>query len=130
MSKEDYLRPNKATQFGKDNQPSPEAKSAGKKRKRILKEIAEQLITGKSKKALESLADYLGIEVDEIDLKLAMHIKMIEKVLKEGDVRAYNSIMDRLEGKPKQAIDHTTKGEKIQDRQFEVKIIPPPGDNE
>ena len=126
MSKEDNLKPENGVKFGKDNQPSPEAKKTGRMRKRVLKEISEQLVTGDSKEALKNLADYLGIEVDEIDLKLAMHIKMIEKVLKEGDVRAYNSIMDRLEGKPKQAIDHTTKGEKIQERQFEVKIIPPP----
>jgi len=83
-------------------------------------------MVGKSKEALESLAKYLGLQVDEIDIELALHLKQIQKALNEGDTKAYNSVMDRLKGRPKQEIDHTTKGDKIQDKQFEVKIIPPP----
>lgn len=126
MSRESNLRPNKETQFTKDNQPSGKAKSEGKRRAKALKDVCSQLVTGKSKEALESLAKYLGLEVDEIDIELALHLKQIQKALNEGDTKAYNSVMDRLKGRPKQEIDHTTKGEKIQDKQFEVKIIPPP----
>jgi len=126
MDRKDNLRPNKETQFTKDKQPSNKAKSEGKRRAKALKDVCSQLVTGKSKEALESLAKYLGLEVDEIDIELALHLKQIQKALNEGDTKAYNSVMDRLKGRPKQEIDHTTKGDKIQDKQFEVKIIPPP----
>lgn len=126
MANEEYLRPDKGVKFSKDNQPSGEAKKAGKRRAKALKDVCSQLVTGKSKEALESLAKYLGLEVDEIDIELALHLKQIQKALNEGDTKAYNSVMDRLKGRPKQEIDHTTKGDKIQDKQFEVKIIPPP----
>ena len=95
-------------QFTSDKQPTGAAKSAGKKRKRLLKDIGSQLVQGKSKDALSSLALYLGVEVDQIDIETAMHLKQIELAIKEGDTRAYNAVMDRLNGKPLQQVEDVT----------------------
>lgn len=108
MSKEDLKKGNKKTQFSKENQPSSEAKSNGHKRKALLKDISQQFISGDSKEALKELAQYLGIDVDNIDLETAMHLKQMERALKNGDTKAYNAIMDRILGKPKQTLDLNT----------------------
>lgn len=107
-------RGNKATQFTSDKQPSGEAKSEGHKRKLLLKEISEQLVSGEALNDLKPLARYLGVSENEIDIETLMHLRQIEKAIKEQDTRAYNAVMDRLKGKPEQSIDHTTKNEKIE----------------
>ncbi len=48
-----------------------------------------------------------GFSVAE-QLDLAQIIKA-----RKGDTKAYNAIMDRLEGKPTQAVDVTTDGDKV-----------------
>tara|TARA_R110002167_G_scaffold81296_2_gene222664 strand:+ start:1561 stop:1932 length:372 start_codon:yes stop_codon:yes gene_type:complete len=107
MAKEDLNKGNEDTQFTPNNQPSPEAKSKGKRKALLLKDIASKLITGESKTALEDLAKYLGVEVDSIDIETAMHLKQMEKAVKNGDTRAYNAVMDRIKGRPIQAIEVT-----------------------
>lgn len=104
MNDKNLKKGNKKTQFSSENQPSAKAKSEGIKKKYLLKDISNQLLQGDSKKAMESLAEYMGVDVDRIDVELAMHLKMMERALKEGDVKAYNSVMDRIKGKPVQAI--------------------------
>ena len=106
-------RGNKATQFTSDKQPSGKAKSEGHKRKLLLKEIAEQIVTGDALSDLKPLARYFGVAEDEIDIETLMHIAQMVKGIK-GDTRAYIAVMDRLKGKPEQSIDHTTKKEKIE----------------
>jgi len=106
-------RGNKETQFTSERQPSGEAKSEGHKRKLLLKEISEQLVSGEALSDLKPLARYLGVSENEIDIETLMHLKQIEKAIKEQDTRAYNAVMDRLKGKPAQSIDHTSGGEKI-----------------
>lgn len=39
--------------------------------------------------------------------------KVMNATIVKGDVAMMRDIIDRVDGKPKQAIDHTTKGEKI-----------------
>ncbi len=45
--------------------------------------------------------------------KVLMADAMIEKAI-TGDVPAFNAIADRMEGKPAQGVDLTSKGEKIE----------------
>ena len=115
-SLDNLKRGNKATQFSSDRQPKPELISLGHKRKKLLKTISQQLVEGESKEALKSLAEYLGVNIEEIDLETAMHIKQMEKAIKDGDTRAYIAVMDRIEGKPQQKIDHTTQGQPINEK--------------
>lgn len=104
MAKEDLKKGNPKTQFSRENQPSSKAKSEGRKKKYLLKDISKQLLAGDSKSAMEDLARYLGVDVEQIDVETAMHLKQMEKALKDGDTKAYNAVMDRIKGKPVQAI--------------------------
>ena len=96
---------NKATQFTSSNQPNGLAKSKGKSQKRLIKDIASQILSGNMVKAEKSLASYLGLDIKNIDLETLMHLKQFEKAIKDSDTRAYIPIMDRLKGKPKQEVD-------------------------
>jgi len=78
-------RGNKETQFTSERQPSGEAKSEGHKRKLLLKEISEQLVSGEALSDLKPLARYLGVSENEIDIETLMHLKQIEKAIKEQD---------------------------------------------
>ena len=51
-------------------------------------------------------------EMEEFTQLELMDMAIFNKALK-GDMAAYKEIMDRLEGKSQQSVDHTTKGEKI-----------------
>ena len=93
-----------STRFSSENQPSPEAKSEGKRKGILLRAIASQLVSGQAKEALKPLAEYLEIDIDEIDLETAMHLKQMELAIKKGDTKAYNAVLDRLNGKPIQAV--------------------------
>ena len=108
MSKEHKLKDHSgSTRFSKDSQPSGEAKSRGKKKAKLIKDIATQIVKGGVKDALKPLAVYLGLEIDEINLETVMAIK-------NGDTNAYNAVMNRIAGRAKEFIDHTTNGENIQ----------------
>ena len=98
------LKKNVGHLYSKENQPTPEAKAAGHIKRIILKDIAKQLTTGTYKQALIELAKVLGVDADAIDLETAMHLKQMEKALVNGDTFAYNALMDRMKGKPVQAI--------------------------
>ena len=106
MDKTRHLkRGNKEKGFTKDNQPSGKAKSDGWKKKALLKEISNQILSGTSKNSLKNLAAFIGVDIEELDVETAMHLKQIEKALKDGDTRAYSAVMDRIKGKPLQAIE-------------------------
>lgn len=51
-------------------------------------------------------------EMEEFTQLELMDIAIFNKALK-GDMVAYKEIMDRLEGKSQQSVDHTTQGDKI-----------------
>ncbi len=115
MPKGEHLKgKSRPTQFSVENQPTGDAKSEGKKKAKLIKSIANQIVKGGVKDALVPLAEYLGLEVDEINLETVMHLKQMEKAIKDGDTNAYNAVMNRIAGKAKEFIDHTTNGENIQ----------------
>jgi len=47
---------------------------------------------------------------EEMTLEVAMSLKQAEKAIQKGDTSAYNSVMDRLKGRPMQEIDHKNNG--------------------
>ena len=51
-------------------------------------------------------------EMEEFTQLELMDMAIFNKALK-GDMAAYKEIMDRLEGKSMQSVDHTTQGDKI-----------------
>ena len=105
-------------EFTSDNQPTPEAKSAGKRRKRELKELAEALITGEGLQKAKKIAASVGVDLsnEEFTLEVIMTLRQVEKALAKGDTPAYNAAMDRLRGKAKQITEntHEFKGEAVE----------------
>ena len=112
MAKGDVIGQGKETQFSSDNQPSPEAKKKGWQKKRLLKDLADILLQGHKLNEFKTLAKDLGIDLtdDEMTLEVAMSLKQAEKAIQKGDTSAYNSVMDRLKGRPMQEIDHKNNG--------------------
>jgi hypothetical protein len=104
---------NKSTRFSSTNQPTKAAKVEGRRKATLIKDIAKQIVKGGVKNALKPLAEYLGLDVDEINLETVMHLKQMEKAIKEGDTASYNSVMNRIAGKVTEQIDHTSNGEKL-----------------
>ena len=95
------------TPFSKENQPTPEAKIEGKRKKRLLKDLATALISGERLDKCKSIADKIGLDLtdSEYTLDIAMTLKQIEISLDNGDTRAFSAAMDRLIGKPNQHIE-------------------------
>jgi hypothetical protein len=60
-------------------------------------------------------------EFEDMTVAEVMNLSIIAKARK-GDLSAYREVLDRLEGKAQQNIDHTTGGEKI-DNKFEIEIL-------
>src|SRR5687768_6244353 len=93
------ITPADGTRFTSDNQPSGEAKSLGKKKKRLLKDILELSFIGPSGGRLKKAAsEYLGIPQEEITVEMMMQFRMVEKAIKDSDTPAFNAIMDRAYG--------------------------------
>ena len=112
--KEDNLRKgNPEHAFTSENQPSNEAKSNGIKKKYLLKDICNQIVGGTAADSLKALSELLGIPVNQIDIETLMHLKQIEIAINTGDTKAYSAVLDRLKGKPMQAIDHSTLGKEV-----------------
>ena len=121
MSKEHLRKGNPEHQFTSTNQPTPEQKSNGWKRKKALTDLANALVNGDRLSKCKVIADEVGIylEDNEFTLDIAMTLKQIEIALDEGDTKAYNAAMDRLIGKAIQ----TVKTEDTTVRPLEFKII-------
>ena len=102
MAKEDNLTP-----FSKDNQPTPEQKSNGWKKKRMMEKLALSLIKGDALVKLKEEALEIGIEFEVVDFETALWLKQAHKAFKSGDTQAYNAAIDRLRGKPLQETKET-----------------------
>lgn len=64
----------------------------------------------------DMLETNIDVVVDGVKEKKQMQEVIIRKLMKkasDGDIRAIAEIFDRVEGKAKQSIDHTTGGEQI-----------------
>jgi hypothetical protein len=72
----------------------------------------------------EALAKILADEKDGTTALEATLMALRSKAVK-GDIRAAEALLDRAFGKPKQAIDHTTAGEKLLPSAVRVELIVP-----
>jgi hypothetical protein len=122
MSKEHLNKGNPEHQFTSNNQPTPKAKSEGKRKKRLLKDLANALVSGERLNKCKAIAEKVGLDLidDEFTLEIAMTLKQIEIALDNGDTRAFSAAMDRLIGKPEQSIKQTNIDATIQPLQFEI----------
>lgn len=98
------ITPKDGKQFSSTYQPDRQKVIEGKRRVKLLKDIAALVITGQLKEDLTPLCEELGIDPESVDIEKAMHLKQMEKALKDGDTKAYQALFDRLKGKPVQAV--------------------------
>lgn len=92
--------------FTSENQPSPEAKRAGQRRYWALKELlnlpAGRAFKEGGKDYVKACAEWFGIEIEEVTVKLLMEFRQVEKAVKKSDTNAFKAIQDRAFGKPRQ----------------------------
>lgn len=93
------------------NQPSPEAKSRGAKKKRALRDLM-QICTGSTFNDAQKVsfqknaALYFGIPESKITIEMMMDFRQIEKAIMKADTYAYNSLKEWAYGSPKQLIQN------------------------
>lgn len=114
----DLPKHGKATRFTKDNQPTPEQKAAGHRKKKMIKEISEALVTGKAflqptgqngqgPSMIQMAADHFGLEPDEINYETLADLVQLHKAIMNRDTRAYRAYKEYLRGRPKQQVELT-----------------------
>jgi len=99
MANEQNLIPAKKGEVRNPNGRPKGLPNAKTRYKRLL-----ELVTEKANPVTGEMEEFTQLEL--------MDMAIFSKALK-GDIRAYTEIIDRLEGKPEQGIDVTTKGEAL-----------------
>lgn len=95
----------KGKKFSSENQPSPEKKREGQKRKRLLTELGNTLITGDALEKAKETAQELGLDLDEIDIKLHATLVQLKLAIRSGDQRSYESAMKYIAKQAAQTIE-------------------------
>jgi hypothetical protein len=100
--------------FTSERQPSPEAKSAGWMRKLKGQQLARAVLELAFKGATDSkikqqATEYFGIPEDQLTVEMMLHFRQAEKAIQKADTQAYNAIMARADGLPKQQTELTGK---------------------
>lgn len=100
--------------FDSNKQPSGAAKSAGWLRKKrgteLCKSILELAFKGaKNSEIKKAAAEYYNIPESEITVEMMMLFRQAEKAIQKADTHAFNAIMNRAHGLPKETIDITDK---------------------
>jgi hypothetical protein len=103
------------TQFTKDRQPSPSAKSEGWAKKRKGAELAKAIMAinmgGISESpAIKAAAAFFGISENDINVEMLMHFQQARKAIEQGDTHAYDALMRRAYGSPKETIESKSLG--------------------
>ena len=95
--------------FSKTNQPDPNTIKLAWNKKKALKDLLNITTIGKFSKDKNDYrkmcSDFMGIPEEEVTIKMIMEFRQIEKAIKSKDTFAFNAIMDRGFGKPKQEIE-------------------------
>lgn len=103
--------PANGVKFSKENQPSGEAKSAGKMKKKKGMELAKAVLDlsfkgMKNSELKKAAAEYYGIDESEITVEMMLLFRQAEKAIQKADTHAFVALMDRAHGKPKQDMTH------------------------
>lgn len=105
-------QPPKGVRFTKDNQPSGEKKSEGKKKRKFTRELMKEMLNMKYKFAEDSalkkqLVAAFGNDILDKPIGEVMTLMQMQKAVLKGDTAAFNSIIDQAFGRPAQAIINT-----------------------
>lgn len=118
--------PTNGKKFSKTYQPGSEAVKAGIWRKKRGMELAKAILELNFKGAensdlLRRASDYFKIPQKDITVEMMLLFRQAEKAIQKADTQAFNAVMDRTFGKPKEkhevggvdgapiALDHTVK---------------------
>ncbi len=97
------------TRFSADSQPSGENKGKGRLKKYrgrdLLKTILAMDFKGMGPEFKNKLADYYGLDAEEITNEGALILSQLITAIQKGDTFAFNAIMDRAYGKPKELME-------------------------
>ena len=106
---------NPSRKFTTFNQPSPDAKVAGKLKKRRGRELVgivlDLCFRGKQNSHLkQQAAEYFQLPEQEITVEIMLLLKQAERAIQKADTHAFSALMDRAYGKPSQIaeVDHTS----------------------
>lgn len=102
----------KGVPFSKDNNPivpnRGELIKKGIKKKKALKLLMKTKPSKYMKNLMPYMSEYIDMPEDELTVEILMHAKMIELAI-QGDVKAYQAVMSRCYGAPKQEIEQEFK---------------------
>ena len=88
-----------------------------KRRKRTIRENLTLMLSAKADKInAATLAKIYGIPKEEVTVEHVMHAQQVDLAIVNHDTKAYNAVLDRVEGKAPQAIvntDASTKPEEL-----------------
>lgn len=98
-------QPERANRFSSTNQPSREKKRKGQLIRSRGTDLVRALLAVKPDDPAyiglrKEAADFFRVREKEITNEIMMHYKVLKRVLDNGDVVAYNALMDRGYGKP------------------------------
>jgi len=105
-------RPPKDKQFSSTNQPDPEKQKATKAKKRVIKETIRALLETQYKFAPDSqlkkqMVAAFGADVLKKPILEVMALQQVQKAILKGDTQAFTALLDRVDGRPVQAIAET-----------------------
>lgn len=98
--------------FGEQPQPTAEAKRLGWLKKKRGPELAKAILDlafkgDKNPKLKKDAARYFGLPEDEINNEMMLLFKQAQKAIESSDTQAFNAVMDRAYGKPKEKLEHS-----------------------
>ncbi len=107
--------------FDSRPQPSGEAKSKGRQKKRFTRFVIGEMLNMKYKFTPESfkqgvakqLKEAFGTTLDEMTIGELMTAQQIQKAILKGDQLSFQTLMNQAMGLPKQDLDIKSGGEKI-----------------
>ena len=104
------IPPDPPKPFSTKNQPSSEAKKAGWAKKKRAMELAKAVLDlqfkGMKNGELKKMAaEYFGVQSKDITVEMMLLFRQAEKAIQKADTHAFNAIMDRAFGKPKEKVE-------------------------
>lgn len=122
-----HVLPDAPKPFSAENQPTPEQKKEGWLKKKRGPELAKAVLQlafqgMKNSELKKQAAEYYGIEESELTVELMLLFRQAEKAIQKADTPAFNAVMDRSYGKPKEKLEHSGPD----DGPIETTYIPSP----
>lgn len=112
-----YVLPDTPTPFSKEYQPTPEAKRLGWLKKKRGPELAKAILDlafhgMRDSELKKQAAQYYGIDQADVTVEMMLLFRQAEKAIQKADTQAFNAIMDRAFGKPKEKFEHSGPNDK------------------